>query len=63
MVVEPQNGHKVWVKYRHGQGMPMPVIAYIPLNESPITPRPAADFSPAIAVNPAAPALFATPPL
>ncbi len=63
MVVEPQNGHSVCVKDLHGQGIPTPVIAYIPLSERPIAPTAADDFRPEAAVKEATPALFATPPL
>jgi hypothetical protein len=63
MVVEPQNGQSVCVKDLQGQGIPTPVIAYIPLSASPIAPKAADDFSPAAAVKEAGPAVFATPPL
>ena len=63
MVVAPQNGQSVCVNHLHGHGIPTPVIAYIPLNASPIAPKAADDFRPAAAVKEATPAVFATPPL
>ena len=63
MVVDPQKGHNVCVSVRHGHGMLTPVIAYIPLSESPIAPNAADAFRPDAAEKEAAPAVVATPPL